>query len=376
VMEISRRALMGRAAFAAGLSILPTGMLANELLVNSVASRPAFVSAFSDQNDEHFIGVIDQYGNLLHRYSVSSRGHSACVSGDGKYVAFFARRPRRWLVIVDVLTGKLITETESISGRHFFGHGVFSRDGQYLYASENDYQNNRGVIGVYEVNNGFKRISEIPSFGIGPHELALLSDGKTLVVANGGIETHPDYGRRKLNLETMSPSLTYINLLSGKELSRLNPPHHHLSLRHLSVNQDDTVIVGAQYQGSPKDDQPLVFSSHISSKKLTPLIGQPRSNRQGLNRYIASVTFSNDGSSVLTSSPRGDVVSVWDVAKSVWLRDLRIPDVGGVSTYGSGSDMLLSSGNGKLYLFKPDDNKLSPLRSHELLRWDNHLVHL
>ncbi|MGT2465595.1 DUF1513 domain-containing protein [Mesorhizobium atlanticum] len=27
---------------------------------------------------------------------------------------------------------------------------------------------------------------------MGPHELLLLGDGRTLAIANGGIETHPD----------------------------------------------------------------------------------------------------------------------------------------------------------------------------------------
>ena len=39
----------------------------------------------------------------------------------------------------------------SIEGRHFFGHGVFSPDGKLLYATENDFEAARGVIGVYDV---------------------------------------------------------------------------------------------------------------------------------------------------------------------------------------------------------------------------------
>ncbi|PAX95204.1 Tat pathway signal protein, partial [Bordetella pertussis] len=34
--------------------------------------------------------------------------------------------------------------------------------------------------------------------GIGPHEALLLPDGKTVCVANGGILTHPDYGKLEL----------------------------------------------------------------------------------------------------------------------------------------------------------------------------------
>ena len=43
-----------------------------------------------------------------------------------------------------------------------------------------------------------------------PHEAILLADGKTLAVANGGIETHIETGREKLNLDFMQPSLALV----------------------------------------------------------------------------------------------------------------------------------------------------------------------
>ena len=41
--------------------------------------------------------------------------------------------------------------------------------------------------------------------------MLLMPDGETFVVANGGIETHPDYGRAELNLETMDPSVAFVD---------------------------------------------------------------------------------------------------------------------------------------------------------------------
>ena len=73
-------------------------------------------------------------------------------------------------------------------------------------------------------------------------------------------KTHPDFERRKLNLPSMAPNLAYIDARSGRLLERVVPPHHQLSLRHLALTPDDTVIVGAQYQGAETDDHPLVFA--------------------------------------------------------------------------------------------------------------------
>ena len=38
-----------------------------------------------------------------------------------------------------------------------------------------------------------------------------MSDGRTIAVANGGIATHPDFDRVKLNLATMEPSLVRLD---------------------------------------------------------------------------------------------------------------------------------------------------------------------
>ncbi|HBM41824.1 MAG TPA: DUF1513 domain-containing protein, partial [Sulfitobacter sp.] len=62
-----------------------------------------------------------------------------------------------------------------------------------------------------------------------------LPGGDTLVVANGGIDTHPDSGRAKLNIPTMRPNLTYIN--DRRILEQIELPHdmHRNSIRHLAV---------------------------------------------------------------------------------------------------------------------------------------------
>ena len=39
-------------------------------------------------------------------------------------------------------------------------------------------------------------------------------------VANGGIETHPDYEREKLNLATMKPNIAWIDRRTGEVLGR------------------------------------------------------------------------------------------------------------------------------------------------------------
>ena len=79
-------------------------------------------------------------------------------------------------------------------GRHFFGHGVFSADGKLLYTTENDYASAKGIIGIRDATDGYRQIGEFSAGGVEPHDIALMADGRTLVIANGGIQTHPDSG--------------------------------------------------------------------------------------------------------------------------------------------------------------------------------------
>ena len=83
----------------------------------------------------------------------------------------FARQPGTFAVVFDHTGRDEPLTIASFSGRHFFGHGVFSTDGALLYATENDFDKARGVIGLFDVGDGFTRIGEFDTFGTGPHEL-------------------------------------------------------------------------------------------------------------------------------------------------------------------------------------------------------------
>lgn len=80
-----------------------------------------------------------------------------------------------------------------------------------------------------------------------------MADGSTLVIANGGIRTHPDLPRIKSNLANMRPSLAYVDVASGRllQLQEPEPQWHQLSIRHIDVSPDDRVAVAMQFEGSP-----------------------------------------------------------------------------------------------------------------------------
>ena len=108
-------------------------------------------------------------------------------------------------MVVDCARGRPIARLDPPSDRHLYGHGCFSADGTVLSTTGNDTTPLEGRITIWDPADGHARVGDIASGGIGSHEIVRLPETGTLVVANGGIATHPDSGRAPLNLPTMRP---------------------------------------------------------------------------------------------------------------------------------------------------------------------------
>src|SRR5690606_5565070 len=108
------------------------------------ADRRYFVSACSDAAHNTLARVVAEDGRTVKREVVA-----------------FARRPGRFALVFDPLSGEPARQIAAAEGRHFYGHGAFSRDGRWLFACENDYENARGCIGVYDATAGYRREAEL-----------------------------------------------------------------------------------------------------------------------------------------------------------------------------------------------------------------------
>ena len=98
--------------------------------------------------------------------------------------------------LIDSRDGRLLQVLASPPNRHFYGHGVFHRDGEWFYTTENDTRDaGRGVLGVYRLQGraGARRRARNPWHR--PHQLLWMPDHETLVIANGGIRTGPTAAR-------------------------------------------------------------------------------------------------------------------------------------------------------------------------------------
>lgn len=316
--------------------------------------------------------VIDETGRDRLVLPLEARGHSFAIDAPRRRAVAFARSPGRFAVVFDV-DGK--GEPRAIAAapdRHFYGHGVFTPDGRLMLATENDFDGARGIVGIYDATDGFQRIGEFPTDGVGPHEALLLSDGKTLCVANGGILTHPDYGGTKLNLATMSPSLAYIDIASGDvvEKAALAPELHQLSIRHMALDFSGKVWFGCQYEGGAADRPPLV-GRHRRGHEIELFPG-PKEILHAMRNYVGSVAVDASGTVLATSSPHGGLIAFWDAATGRCLGQQPLGDGCGVAPVAD-ARVLATSGRGAIVKAGPAGEQIVRAEDADQPAWDNHL---
>jgi hypothetical protein len=333
---------------------------------------PAFLAAAKDPGGRYLLAGLSETGALRFTCPLPGRGHAAAAHPHRPEAVAFARRPGRFADVIDCRNGTHLARLEPPQGHHFYGHGLFSRDGSRLFTTENDYENTRGVIGIWEVTQGYRRIGSFASGGVGPHDMLLRhsQDGDQLAIANGGIETHPDSGRAKLNLPQMRPNLSLLSLegevLDVMELDqelRLN------SIRHLALSSTGILGFAMQWQGDPGAELPLLGLYQPGSPAQLLAQGDPR--LRNMRGYGGSVAFAADDQSIAVSSPRGGLVQVLDTRSGEIMRQHALQDVCGLATANTG--LIASTGLG--HILALTKGKAKPLQHHDLA-WDNHLIRL
>jgi hypothetical protein len=283
----------------------------------------------------------------------------------------FARRPGTFAVAFDIAGRSEPQAFLSPPERHFFGHGAWSDDGKLLFATENDFGASRGVIGVYDATDHYRRIAEFPCHGLGTHEAILLPDGKTLAIANGGIETHPTYGREMLNIPTMDPSLAFVDATSGHLLAQYRLPQrlHQLSIRHMAVGADGKIWFGTQWEGDPLETPSLVGRATIDGG--LELAETPTPELYAMNRYVGAVAASRDGTVICASAPRGGLIAYWSAETGKMLGTTAIEDSSGIAGWRARS-FLASNGAGLVMEAEPGAAGRSTV-DMLAVAFDNHL---
>jgi uncharacterized protein len=346
-----------RRAFLAGLAAtaLPRPSWAD-------VGSPAYLAAAKQADDSFALHGIAGDGTSLFSLPLPARGHAAAAHPTQAIAVAFARRPGTFALVLDLHGGTVLHRLTPPGNRHFNGHGAFSADSTRLYTAEQRADDSEGVMGIWETE-GFTRIAEVPTHGIGPHDLKRLPGGN-LIVANGGIATDPT-DRTKLNLDTMRASLAVLDP-DGALVSRAEMPveMQQNSIRHLALIPGG-VAFALQWEGDPALVVPLLGLWRDGAMTLCPA---PEAEGARMQGYAGSIAATADR--IAITSPHGGVVQTYGL-DGRFLATLPRTDASGIAACGDG--FLVTDGTGALTLLGADGfTAVAALP----LSWDNHLVAL
>lgn len=347
-----------RRGFLAGLaaSALPARMSWAD------AGSPAFVAA-GKEGDGYSLHGLTERGEGIFRIALPARGHAAATHPVRAETVAFARRPGTFAIVLNCVTGEVTHRLAPPDGRQFNGHGVFSPDGTVLMTSELVAHGSEGRVGLWETE-GYARIGEWKTGGIGPHDMKLLPGGR-LVVANGGIETDPT-DRTKLNIATMQPNLSLLDR-EGRivEQMELADGLHQNSIRHLAIH-GGRVAFAMQWEGDPAESVPQLGLWHPG--EAVTLCPPAEADAFAMKGYAGSIAWTADGARIAITSPKGGALMLFDGAGAA-LATNRRADICGVAAEGAG--FVATDGQGGIWAC--NDRGLAPLTKGGAA-WDNHLV--
>ncbi|WP_180900447.1 DUF1513 domain-containing protein [Martelella soudanensis] len=331
----ARSALIDRRNFvkAAG-SLFLAGLSAPAALALTRADA-VFATGIRTPDGRFALALMAEDGGFIAEIALPDRIHGLTVSPTTGAVAAFARRPGTFVLVTSPSGSSAATIITAVADRHFYGHGAFSPDGRLLYASENDFESRRGVIGIYDAGQDYARIGEYPTYGIGPHDLSVTPDGRFLVAANGGIETHPDFGRTKLNLDHMEPSLALIDAGTGAlvEKHALPAALSQLSTRHLAIGAEGRIWFACQFEGPRNETPPLI--GHIAPGEALAFTPLPEDVTIGLGNYVGAIASNPRDGLIGLTSPKGLVVTL-EEASGRLISTRRLENAAGIASAAHG----------------------------------------
>lgn len=362
--------MLRRQALTLGSLLLGAVTLGGWQLFKHKDHGPLLLSARDDSDGKHYAVGYRLDGTRVFATEVGQRCHDIINHPHLPIALFVARRPGTESYLVDLRDGTLLQTVASQANRHFYGHAVIHKDGQWLYATENDTtEPGRGLLGVYRFEGErLVHSGEIPTHGIGPHQVSWMPDGETLVVANGGIRTEAE-SRVEMNLNAMEPSLVLMQR-DGTLLSKETLGQQMNSVRHMGIAQDGTIVTGQQFMGAAHESSELLAIKRPGQ----PFVAFPVAEQQlqAMGHYTASVAVHSDLRLVALTAPRGNRFFIWDMDSGDLKLDAPLPDCAGVGAVADGFVVTSGQGRCRYYDCRQASLVAKPLDLPAGL-WDNHL---
>lgn len=298
-------------------------------------NRETSLAAAWDDEGQHRVGVLGVKDGRLRvnaQLEVPTRAHGLWREHSGTVLAV-ARRPGDWLLRWRA-DGTVQQWAWSEPQRALNGHVLASADGKFLYTTETDLETGAGLLGVRDAAT-LEKQGEWPTHGTDPHEVVWGPQGG-LWVANGGIATLPESGRRKLALASMDSSVVCLNPHNGTLTGQWRLADQRLSLRHLAWNG---TTLGVALQAEHDDPQVRHAAPVLAVLRGDTLRAVPAPH--ALSGYGGDIAAVGDGFAV--SCTRADSITVWGAAGD-WKESLALPEACALAEVPHG---LMAGGRGR-----------------------------
>jgi len=339
---------------------------------------------------------VGEPGKAVKRAVYPILGHGLCLHPDGKRGFFAANQhPDNQMLVFDTNSLEPIKFLRvNRKGWSGGGHAMYTADGKHLLISERypdsafsgDRKQHYGVITIRDADS-HEVVGEYSCYGIAPHEIALTRDGQYLAIANYGSTRPTGKGDNKLLPEIIEPSLTILEMSSGRLVEKISGPDIHNEIRHLSAPDLQRIFtIQARVGDHTAGDQAMSGFDEIYERDITADKGQdylpalPLHLRHSTSRktelmqvsgmqpfqarHGLSIIYEPDNDEILASFPSAHNFAVFDATSGRLKKLIRTDNIGlrhpcGLALHPDGKHYIVTGYWRNMYVFKRGSHALN-----------------
>jgi hypothetical protein len=292
----------------------------------------AFVDPGDGKTLRYVLGALDWPGRKLSLTAVNFLPHAIAIRPDQpqQVVAFEKIGPG--CAEFHLKSGELRRFIPPVPGRWFYGHGVFSADGAWLFSTETIIQTGEGRIGVRDAHS-FRPLGDFPTFGQNPHDCHLVEEGRVLVITNGGGKAGAD-----------QPCITWVDVGTRKLLHRQEIQGDRHNAGHLAITSSGTVAVVSAPRAGLGEQALGGLSLRPGVADTLQLITDPAEITGRMTGEALSVDIHEPSDTVVVTHPVGGMVTFWSATDCSFKRMLPMERPRGVTLSHGGDRLFVSRG--------------------------------